>query len=112
MVQDHKATAESLGKVIKLFGRQKILSLRKTSAEKNVRFRRDHGTSNNPCLKEVKALMINATHVVKEHVCYHTSNTGCNPVNGKYLCEKMLSMYRDSAGKTHAYTSGCRCVKS
>ena len=112
MVQDHKATAESLGKVIKLFGRQKILNLKKTSAEKNVRFRRDHGTSNNPCLKEVKALMINTTHVVKEHVCYHTSNTGCNPVNGKYLCEKMLTMYLDSAGKIHAYTSGCRCVKS
>ena len=106
VVQDHKATAQTLGKVIKLFGRQNILKFKNTSAGENLRFRR----ASNPCVKEVKLLMINATHVVKEHVCYLTSNTGCNLVNGKYLCEKMLSMYRDSAGKTQAYTSGCRCV--
>ena len=111
MVQDHKATAESLGKVIKLFGRQNILNFKKTSAEENLRFRRDHGTSFNPCVKEVKALMINATHVVKEHVCYDTTTLGCKPVNGKYLCQKDLTMYRDSTGKIQAYTSGCRCVK-
>ena len=111
MGQDHKATAQTLGKVIKLFGRQNILNFKKTSAEKNLRFRRDHSTSYNPCFKEVKALiMINATHVVKEHVCYNTTNTGCNPVNGKYLCEKILDMYLDSAGKTQAYISGCKCV--
>ena len=112
MVQDHKATAQTLGKVIKLFDGQNILNFKKTSAEKNLRFRRDHGTSFNPCVKEVKGLMINATHAVKEHVCYDTTTLGCKPVNGKYLCEKMLTMYLDSAGKTHAYTSGCRCVKS
>ena len=114
MVQDHKATAESLGKVIKLFGRQEILNLKKTSTEKNLRLRRDHDSSSNPCVKEVLItrinLIINETHVVKEHVCFKTTNLGCNPVSGKYLCEKMLSMYRDSAGKTQAYTSGCRCV--
>ena len=110
MGQDHKATAQTLGKVIKLFGRQKILNFKKTSAEENLRFRRDHGTSFNPCVKEVKVLLINATHGVKEHVCYNTTILGCNPVNGKYLCEKRLSMYRDSAGKIQAYISGCRCV--
>ena len=106
VVQDHKATAQTLGKVIKLFGRQNVLKFKNTSAEENLRFRRD----NNPCVKEVKLLMINAAHVVKEHVCYHTSNTGCNPVNGKYLCEGVLAAYLDSANKTQAYTSGCKCV--
>ena len=84
--------------------------LKKTSAEKHLRFLRDHGTSFNPCLKEEKFLGINQTHVVVEHVCYSTTNFGCSPVNGKYLCEKMLSMYLDSAKKTKAFTSGCRCV--
>ena len=85
--------------------------LKKTSAEKNLRLRRDHDSSfRDPCLKEVLIKRINQTHVVKEHVCFGTTNLGCNPVSGKYLCEKMLSMYRDSTGKTQAYTSGCRCV--
>ena len=88
--------------------------LKKTSAEKNLRLRRDHDSSSNPCVKEVLItrinLIINQTHVVKEHVCFGATNLGCNPVSGKYLCEKMLSMYRDSTGKTQAYTSGCRCV--
>ena len=106
MVQDHKATAQSLGKVIKLFGRQHVLKFKNTSAEENLRFRRD----SNPCVKEVKLLMINATHVVKEHVCFKTTNLGCNPVNGKYLCEGDLAAYLDSANKTQAYTSGCKCV--
>ena len=110
MAQDHKATAQTLGKVIKLFDRQKILNLKKTSAEENLRFRRDHGTGFNPCVKEVKVLVINATHGVKEHVCYNTTNLGCNPVDGKYLCEKVLDMYLDQAGQTQAYISGCRCV--
>ena len=84
--------------------------LKKTSAEKNLRLRRDLDSSINPCVKEVLIKRINQTHVVKEHVCFGTTNLGCKPVNGKYLCEKMLSMYRDSTGKTQAYTSGCRCV--
>ena len=84
--------------------------LKKTSAEENLRFRRDHGTSFNPCVQEVKALMINPTHGVKIHVCYNTTNFGCNPVNGKYLCEGVLATYLDSANKTQAYTSGCKCV--
>ena len=88
--------------------------LKKTSAEKNLRLRRDHDSSSNPCVKEVLItrinLIINQTHVVKEHVCFGATNLGCKPVNGKYLCEKMLSMYLDSTGKTQAYTSGCRCV--
>ena len=84
--------------------------LKKTSVEKHLRFRRDHDTSFNPCVKEVLIKRINQTHAVKEHVCYGTTTLGCNPVNGKYLCEKKLSMYRDSTGKTQAYTSGCRCV--
>ena len=82
---------------------------KKTSAEKNLRFLRDYGTRN-PCVKEVQALPINQTHGVKEYVCFKTTNLGCSPVNGKYLCEKMLSMYLDSANKTQAYISGCRCV--
>ena len=106
MVQDNKASAQTLGKVIKLFDRQNILNFKKTSAEKNLRLRRD---LSNPCVKEVKVLVISATHGVKEHVCYNTTNLGCNPVKGKYPCEKMLSMYRDSAGKLQAYISGCRC---
>ena len=106
VVQDHKPTAQTLGKVIKLFGRQNILKFKNTSAEENLRFRR----ASNPCVKEVKLLMINATHVVKEHVCFQTTNLGCNPVNGKYLCEGVLVTYLDSANKTQAYTSGCKCV--
>ena len=84
--------------------------LKKTSAEENLRFRRDHATSFNPCVKEVKILVINATHGVKEHVCYNTTTLGCKPVNGKYLCEKVLTMYQDPAGKIQAYTSDCKCV--
>ena len=84
--------------------------LKKRSAEKNVRFLRDHGTSFNPCLKKVQALQINQTHIVQEHICYSTTNLGCNVVNGKYLCEVVLAMYLDSAGKTQAYISGCTCV--
>ena len=82
---------------------------KKTSAEKNLRFLRDYGTGN-PCVKEVQARPINQTHGVKVHVCFKATNLGCSPVNGKYLCEKMLSMYLDSANKTQAYISGCRCV--
>ena len=81
--------------------------LKKTSAKKNLRLRRD---VSNPCVKEVKVLVINATHGVKEHVCYNTTNLGCNPVNGKYLCEGVLATYLGSANKTQAYTSGCKCV--
>ena len=110
MGQDHKVTAQTLGKVIKLFGRQNILNFKKTSAEENLRFRRDYGTGFNPCVKEVKVLLINATQGVKEHVCYNTTNLGCNPVDGKYLCEGVLAAYLDSANKTQAYTSGCKCV--
>ena len=108
MVQDHKATAQTLGKVIKLFGRQNILKFKNTSAEENLRFRRD----NNPCVKDVKVLMINQTYGVKEYACFKTTNLGCKPVDGKYLCEKVLTMYLDQAGKTQAYISGCRCVNS
>ena len=107
MVQDHKATAQNLGKVIKLFGKQNILNFKKASAEKNLRLRRG---SSNPCVKEKKLLMISQTHVVKQYVCYNTTNLGCSPVNGKYLCEKVLSPYKNSAGKEEYYTSGCRCV--
>jgi len=84
--------------------------LKKTSAEKNLRFLRDYGTSFNPGVKEVKVLRINQTHFVKEHVCYNETNLGCNPVNGKYLYERVLSLYLDSAKKTLAYTSDCKCV--
>ena len=108
MVQDHKATVQTLGKVIKLFGRQNILKFKNTSAEENLRFRRD----NNPCVKDVKVLMINQTYGVKEYACFKTTNLGCKPVDGKYLCEKVLTMYLDQAGKTQAYISGCRCVNS
>ena len=108
VVQDHKATVQTLGKVIKLFGRQNILKFKNTSAEENLRFRRD----NNPCVKDVKVLMINQTYGVKEYACFKTTNLGCKPVDGKYLCEKVLTMYLDQAGKTQAYISGCRCVNS
>ena len=110
MVQDHKPTAQNLGKAIKLFGKQNILNFKKASAEKNLRSRRDHGTSFNPCFIEERLLMINQTYSVKQHVCYNTTNVGCSPVNGKYLCEKVLTVYKNSAGKEEAYTSGCRCV--
>ena len=107
MVQDHKATAQNLGKVIKLFGKQNILNFKKASAEKNLRLRRD----SNPCVKEEKLLMINPTHSVKVRVCYNTTNLGCKPdVYGKFSCKKILSMYPDSAGIMQAYTSDCRCV--
>ena len=116
-----KAREDTLGNAIyKVFRKQanpgvKQVSVerslfKKTSAEKNLRFLRDHGTSFNPCLKEDKFLAINQTHGVIEHVCYKTTNFGCKPANGKYPCEKILSMYPDSAGKIQAYTSGCRCV--
>ena len=54
--------------------------------------------------------MVTAILGVVEHVCYNTTNLGCNPVDGKYVCEKVLSMYPYSANKTQAYTSGCKCV--
>ena len=56
--------------------------------------------------------MINQTYGVKEYACFKTTNLGCKPVDGKYLCEKVLTMYLDQAGKTQAYISGCRCVNS
>ena len=115
------AREDTLGNAIyKVFRRQANLGvkqvsverslLKKTSAEENLRFRRDHATSFNPCVKEVKILMITATHGVKEHVCYETTNLGCNPVDGRYLCEGILAAYLDAANKTQAYTSGCKCV--
>ena len=115
------AREDTLGNAIyKVFRRQANLGvkqvsverslLKKTSAEENLRFRRDHGTSFNPCVKEVKVLLITATHGVKEHVCYETTNLGCNPVDGRYLCEGILAAYLDAANKTQAYTSGCKCV--
>ena len=84
--------------------------LKKTSAKKNLRFLRDHCTSVHPCVKEVLVRMVTSKFAVKESVCYNASILGCNPVNGKYLCEGVLSMYLDSANKSHVYTSGCRCA--
>ena len=59
------AREDTLGNAIyKVFRRQanpgvkqvsvERILLKKTSAEKNLRFLRDHGTSFNPCLKEVQ----------------------------------------------------------
>ena len=105
-VDSHQAaTVQTLGNAFKLVHKQKIPDVR----EKSLRFRPDD--SSNPCLNTSVVIMIDQTVGVKSLVCRKTTNTGCKPVNGKYLCEKVLSMIRDSAGKLFAYVSQCRCVK-
>ena len=105
-VDGHQAaTVQTLGNAFKLVHKQKIPDVR----EESLRFRPDD--SFNPCLKTSVVILTNQTHVVKNHVCYKTTNLGCKPVNGKYLCEKVLSMTKDSNGSVFAYVSQCRCVR-
>lgn len=108
---DDQATSQTLGKEMKLFSRQKFLNANKITEERSLRFRRNHNTTSNPCVKAVKLEMVAIGLAVKVHECFTTTNLGCQPVNGKFLCEKIMSLFKDSAGKICLYTSGCRCKK-
>ena len=45
-------------------------------------------------------------------VCRKTTNLGCKPVNGKYLCEAIRSIIVNSTGYEHPFTSACQCKKN
>ena len=105
-VDSHQAaTVQTLGNAFKLVHKQKIPDVR----EESLRFRPDD--SSNPCLNTSVVIMIDQNVGVRSLVCRQTAVTGCKPVNGKYLCEKVLSMTKDSTGSLFAYVSQCRCVK-
>ena len=106
---DDQATSQTLGKEMKLFSRQKFLNANKITEERSLRFRRNHNTTFNPCVKAVKLEMVAIGRAVKVHECFTTTNLGCQPVNGKFLCEKIKTVDQDSANNTYAYTSGCKC---
>ena len=101
------AREHALGNAIKVFHNQANPDVKQASVRRSLRFRRS-----NPCLSRVEILQVAGGLFVKEHVCLTTSNIGCQPVNGKFLCEKIKSVVNDSAGNLYAYTSGCRCAKS
>ena len=109
---DDQATSQTLGKDIKLFSRQKFLNANQITEERSLRFRRNHNSTSNPCFKAEKVEMFAAGLAVKVHECFTTTNLGCRPVNGKFLCEKIKSVVNDSAGNLYAYNSGCRCAKA
>ena len=98
------AREDTLGNTIyKVFRRQANPRVKQVSVKRSLLFF-------NPCVKEVRVLMVTEKFAVKEHVCYTTTNFGCSPVNGKYLCERVLTAYLDSANNTQFFTSGCKCV--
>ena len=109
---DDQATSQTFGKDIKLFSRQKFLNANQITEERSLRFRRNHNSTSNPCFKAEKVEMFAAGLAVKVHECFTTTNLGCRPVNGKFLCEKIKSVVNDSAGNLYAYNSGCRCAKA
>ena len=90
---------------VQLVNKQKIPDVR----EESLRFRPDD--SSNPCLNTSVVILISQSVGVKSLVCRQTAVTGCKPINGKYLCEKVLSMTKDSNGSVFAYVSQCRCVR-
>ena len=106
-VDSHQAaTVQTLGNAFKLVHKQKIPDVR----EKSLRFRPDD--SFNPCLKTTEVIMIEDDIGVKSLVCYKSTNLGCKPVNGKYLCETIRSIIVNSTGYEHPFTSDCRCKKT
>ena len=100
------ATLQTLGNAFKLVHELKIPDVR----EKSLRFR--PGNSFNPCLKTTEVIMIEQDIGVKSLVCRKTTNLGCKPVNGKYLCEAIRSIIVNSTGYEHPFTSACRCKKT
>ena len=105
-VDSHQAATVTLGNAFKLVHKQKIPDVR----EKSLRFRPDD--SFNPCLKTTEVIMIEEDIGVKSLVCAKTTNLGCRPVNGKYLCEAIRSIIVNSTGYAHPFTSACRCKKT
>ena len=106
-VDSHQATTlQTLGNAFKLVHELKIPDVR----EKSLRFRPDD--SFNPCLKTTEAIMIEQDIGVKSLVCRKTTNLGCKPVNGKYLCEAIRSIIVNSTGYEHPFTSACQCEKT
>ena len=104
-VDSHQAaTVQTLGNAFKLVHKQKVPDVR----EESLRFRPDD--SSNPCVKTSVVIMTGQNVGVKSFVCRKTAITGCKPVNGRKLCEKVLTMATDSTGSLFAYTSQCRCV--
>lgn len=96
--------------IYKVFRREANPDVKQVSVERSLlRFPREPF---NPCLKGVETLLVADGLSVNVHVCYNTTNLGCLPVNGKYLCQKIIAMYTDSAGKVGAYASGCQCQKT
>ena len=105
-VDSHQAaTVQTLGNAFKLVHKLQIPDF----SEKSLRFR-PADESFNPCLKTTVVIMIEQGVGVKSLVCRETTNLGCKPVNGKYLCEKVLSKIRNSTGALLPYVSQCRCV--
>ena len=95
--------------IYKVFRREANPDVKQVSVERSLlKFPREPF---NPCLKGVETRLVADGLYVNVHVCYNTTNLGCRPVNGKFLCEKIMSLLKDSAGKICLYTSGCRCKK-
>ena len=106
-VDSHQAaTLQTLGNAFKLVHKLKIPDVR----EKSLRFRPDD--SFNPCLETTEVIMIEQDIGVKSLVCRKTTNRGCKPVNGKYLCEAIRSIIVNSTGYEHSFTSACQCEKT
>ena len=105
------AREHALGNAIKVFRNQANPDVKQVSVRRSLRFRRDHDIFSNPLLCRVGTLQVAGALAVNVHVCLITSNIGCQPVNGKFLCEKIKSAVNDSAGNLYTYTSGCRCAK-
>ena len=105
------AREHALGNAIKVFRNQANPDVKQVSVRRSLRFRRDHDIFSNPLLCRVGTLQVAGGLAVNVHVCLITSNIGCQPVNGKFLCEKIKSAVNDSAGNLYTYTSGCRCAK-
>ena len=72
---------------VQLVHKQKIPDVRKES----LRFRPDD--SSNPCLNTSVVILISQSVGVKSLVCRQTAVTGCKPINGKYLCEKVFKTF-------------------
>ena len=72
---------------VQLVHKQKIPDVR----EESLRFRPDDRS--NLCLNTSVVILISQSVGVKSLVCRQTAVTGCKPINGKYLCEKVFKTF-------------------
>ena len=86
------AREHALGNAIKVFRNQANPDVKQVSVRRSLRSRRDHDIFSNPCGSRVETLQVAGGLAVNVHVCLITSNIGCQPVNGKFLCEKIKSL--------------------